>query len=56
VLSERATAGAPFGAPRPIDALNSDSDDRDAWTTPELDYVVFSSDRSGEYRLYEARR
>jgi hypothetical protein len=56
VLSERAAAGDPFGAPRPIDALNSDGDDRDAWTTPDLDYVVFSSDRSGEYRLYEARR
>lgn len=56
VLSERAAAGDPFGAPRPIDALNSDGDDRDPWATPGLDYVVFSSNRTGEYRLYEARR
>ena len=56
VLAGRGAPGDPFGAARALDALNSDADDRDAWTTPALDYVVFSSDRSGEYRLYEARR
>jgi WD40-like Beta Propeller Repeat len=37
-------------------ALNSDHDDRDAWFSADLGYVAFSSDRSGSYRLYEARR
>lgn len=38
-----------------IDALNSDDDDRDAWFSADGSYVLFSSDRSGSYRLYEAR-
>lgn len=37
-----------------LSALNSDDDDRDAWFSGDLSYVVFSSDRSGDYRLYEA--
>lgn len=45
-----------FGDATPLDALNSGDDDRDLWATPDLSYAVFSSDRSGEYRLYEARR
>jgi hypothetical protein len=39
-----------------LDALNSEDDDRDVWATPDLSYAVFSSDRSGAYRLYEVRR
>ncbi len=38
-----------------IDALNSEDDDRDAWFSADGRYVLFSSDRSGSYRLYEAR-
>lgn len=37
-----------------LSALNSADDDRDAWFSSDLSYVVFSSDRSGSYRLYEA--
>lgn len=40
----------------PLTELNSDDDDRDAWFSADLGYVLFSSDRSGSYRLYEARR
>ena len=39
----------------PLATLNSDDDDRDAWFSRDLSYVIFSSDRSGAYRLYEAR-
>jgi hypothetical protein len=56
MLARRANAAARFDSGRPIDTLNSDHDDRDAWADPELRYIVFSSDRDGEYRLYEALR
>jgi hypothetical protein len=55
-LARRPSADAPFGPPVPLDSLNSDGDDRDAWASADLDYVVFSSDRSGSYALYEAAR
>jgi hypothetical protein len=44
------------GSVLPLSELNSKDDDRDAWFSGDLSYVVFSSDRSGSYRLYEARR
>ena len=40
----------------PLASLNSEEDDRDAWSTDTLDYIVFSSDRTGAYLLYEATR
>ena len=52
-LARRTSAGERFAAPQPLAALNSAQDDRDAWAEPDLSYVVFSSERSGEYRLYE---
>jgi hypothetical protein len=45
-----------FGAPAALDALNSEDDDRDPWASEDFGYVVFSSDRSGSYLLYEAWR
>jgi hypothetical protein len=40
----------------PIESLNSDDDDRDAWADSTLSYVIFSSDRDGPHQLYEAER
>jgi hypothetical protein len=40
----------------PLEVLNSSADDRDAWATPDLSVVIFSSNRDGEYQLYESRR
>jgi hypothetical protein len=56
VLAERADAASAFGEPFELHDLNSDGDDRDAWAADDLSYLVFSSDREGEYRLYEAER
>ena len=53
-VARRAVPGSVFGSPAPITALNSAKDDRDAWATDDLRYVVFSSNRSGSYRLYES--
>jgi hypothetical protein len=45
----------PSGEIVPLSTLNSDDDDRDAWFSADGSYVMFSSNRSGTYRLYEAR-
>lgn len=55
MLARRAGPDQRYGAPQPLAALNSAKDDRDAWAEPDLSYVVFSSDRSGAYRIYEAQ-
>jgi hypothetical protein len=52
----RASRGALFDEAEALAELNSDHDDRDLWATSDLRYAVFASDRSGDYRLYEARR
>jgi hypothetical protein len=53
-IAERAGTDQRFDPARPLAALNSPRDDRDAWSEPDLSYIVFSSERSGHYRLYEA--
>jgi hypothetical protein len=55
-IAERPSASTPFAEPSPLATLNSDSEDTDPWSDRDLTYVVFASDRSGEDRLYEARR
>jgi hypothetical protein len=55
-IAERPSEDAPFGEPSPLPTLNSDDEDTDPWSDRDLTYVVFASDRSGEDRLYEARR
>ena len=56
MLSQRANLSAAFDRGTPMESLNSDADDRDAWADAKLDYVIFSSDRDGPHRLYEAVR
>lgn len=56
MLARRPTRDEPFKGPQPLDTLDSDDDDRDAWASDDLGYVIFSSDRSGSYLLYEATR
>jgi len=45
-----------FQVSGPIEELNSGDDDRDAWASEDFTYVVFSSNRTGSYLLYEASR
>jgi hypothetical protein len=56
VIARRNAASDPYGASGTLSGLNSPEDDRDPWATDDLSYVVFSSNRSGEYLLYEAWR
>jgi hypothetical protein len=55
-MAERPGTDAPFAEPFELSTLNSDDEDTDPWSDRELSYIVFASDRSGEDRLYEARR
>lgn len=55
-IANRPSADAPFAEPSPLSTLNSDSEDTDPWSDRDLTYIVFASDRTGEDRLYEARR
>jgi Tol biopolymer transport system component len=55
-LARRDGTEGPFTLVGELKELNSSDDDRDPWATPDLGYVVFSSDRSGSYQLYEATR
>ena len=55
-LARRAAGTTVFGEPELVTDLNSDADDRDGWAAEGLEYVVFSSERSGQHQLYEARR
>lgn len=54
-LTVRAADGR-YGAPEPLVSVNSEKDDRDAWASDDLRTLVFSSNRSGEYLLYQAER
>jgi hypothetical protein len=55
-LARRAGTTGPFALVGPLEELNSSSEDNDPWATPDLRYIVFSSDRSGSFQLYEASR
>jgi len=55
-VATRASGADEYVSPEPIASLNSDQDDRDAWASDDFRYVVFSSDRTGSYLLYEASR
>ena len=45
-----------FGTPVALDSLNSAGVDRDPWLSPDLRYIMFTSDRDGTTRIYEAFR
>jgi hypothetical protein len=56
LLTQRSSLDAPFEPGEPLHALNSEEQERDAWSNSTFTYVVFSSDRDGSFRLYEAER
>jgi Tol biopolymer transport system component len=55
VARRTAPTGA-FSASVPLTDLNSSEDDRDPWVSADSQYMIFSSNRSGSYMLYEAWR
>ena len=53
VASRRSTSD-PFEHDTPLDDLNTPSDERDPWLSPDGRELYFSSDRSGHYDIYVA--
>ena len=46
----------PFGSPVPEADLNTSFTDSDPWVSDDFRYMVFSSNRSGNFELYESSR
>lgn len=55
-LAERPDRASEFRVAGEIARLNSDEDDRDPWVADDLSLLLFSSKRSGSYKLYAAER
>jgi hypothetical protein len=53
-LATRSTSSATFGDVTALKELNTSKDERDPWASSDFGHVVFSSNRSGSYSLYEA--
>lgn len=56
VVATRDSTSAPFGAPVPLDELNSEFEEQDIWLSPDGRHVIFASDRAGDYDVYESER
>ncbi|HET8938468.1 MAG TPA: hypothetical protein VFN67_33720 [Polyangiales bacterium] len=54
--AHRSQTNAPFDHVSALNVLNSEKRERDAWSNSAFTYIVFSSDRAGSFRLYEAER
>lgn len=55
-LARRSGPGQPYVEQPGLVELNSPRDDRDCWATDDLRYVIFASNRTDKYLLYEATR
>jgi hypothetical protein len=55
-IATRSQASVPFGAPVELAELNTAAGETDPWISDDLRYIVFASDRSGVWELYEASR
>jgi len=52
----RPAIGSPFEAPINVSELNTAFSEGDPWISPDLRHIVFVSNRTGSYELYEASR
>ena len=53
-VARRETLDEPFSPPEPLDALNTEGDERDPWLSPDGTRLFFASDRDGALRIYES--
>lgn len=53
-VARRPAVDEPFGAPEPLEELNTSADERDPWLSPDGKHLFFSSDRDGTLNIYEA--
>ena len=52
-VATRASTAAAFAQPAPLGELNTTSDERDPWLSPDGATFFFSSDRGGTLQIYE---
>jgi len=52
-VATRAATGAPFSQPAPLTQLNTSSEERDPWLSPDGSTFFFSSNRDGSLQIYE---
>ena len=52
----RASTAEQFGTPVPLPSVNSPTLERDPWLSHDLTYIMFTSERDGVRRIYEAWR
>lgn len=52
----RPSLGTSFETPQSLNELNTSFGDSDPWVSGDLRYLVFTSDRSGRWEIYEASR
>lgn len=55
-VATRPSLTQPFGTPAPVSELNTANDDDDPWISTDGRILLMTSDRSGNYEIYEARR
>jgi hypothetical protein len=55
-VTERTTLDEPFQKARPLLGVNTEADERDPWLSPDGELLYFSSNRTGNFDLYWARR
>ncbi len=53
-VASRRSVSDPFEQHAPLDELNTPSDERDPWLSPDGAELYFASDRSGHYDIYVA--
>ena len=53
-MATRPSTAAPFSQPAPLGDLNTPSDERDPWLSPDGGTFFFSSNRGGNLQIYEA--
>jgi hypothetical protein len=54
--ARRVATNQDFGEPEPLHDLNTTNDERDPWLSEDGEWLYYSSNRSGFYAIYRARR
>ena len=54
--ADRASVTDPFANVTPLSELDTPAQEADPWLSPDLHYILFASDRSGNMQIYQSSR